>query len=348
MGTGVDRVPVFLLTGFLGSGKTTLLNALLKAPAFANTAVIVNEFGAIGLDHFLIEQGSDSVVLLEAGCLCCTIADSLHETLADLNSRKVRGDVPAFTRVIVETTGLADPAPILNTLLGNRMVTDHYRLEAVVATVDAQHAVTELAAHSEVEKQIAVADRLVLTKVDLVASSQELMARLDELNPRAPVIESRAGTAALEAFAPLDRHRLTAEPAREAAHAHRHGHDVNRHDAHIRAHCLIVEDPASWAGLAAWWRLVSATCGDRLLRCKGLLRIRDTNEIIFIQGVQRVFHRPERLGDWPDRDHRSRLVCITRDIDEAELRQTLDALQLPPGSDPDLPLFQRSERRNLQ
>jgi G3E family GTPase len=348
MDAGVDRVPVFLLTGFLGSGKTTLLNAVLKAPAFANTAVIVNEFGAIGLDHFLIEQSRDSVVLLEAGCLCCTIADSLHETLADLNSRKVRGDVPAFTRVIVETTGLADPAPILNTLLGNRLVTDHYRLEALVATVDAQHAVAELAAHSEVAKQIAVADRLVVTKLDLVAFPEELRARLNELNPRAPVIESQAGAAALEAFAPLDHHRLTAEPAWEADHPHGHTLDVNRHDANIRAHCFTVEDPASWAGLAAWCRLVSATYGDQLLRCKGLLRIRDTNEIIFIQGVQRIFHRPERLREWPDRDPRSRLVCITRDVDEAELRQTLDALQLPPGSDPDLPLFQRSDRRNLQ
>ncbi|MEP6656042.1 MAG: GTP-binding protein [Betaproteobacteria bacterium] len=344
----MDRVPVYLLTGFLGSGKTTLLNTLLKAPFFANTAVIVNEFGEIGLDHFLIERSQDNVVLLEAGCLCCTIADSLHETLADLNFRKIRGEVPAFTRVIVETTGLADPAPILNTLLGNRLVTDHYRLEAAIVTVDAQHAMSELAAHAEVAKQIAMADRLVVTKLDLVPFPAQLLARLNELNPRAPVIESRAGAAALEAFAPIDRHRLFSEPVPDSDRADDHSHDVNRHDAHIRAHCFTVEDPASWAGLAAWWRLVSETYGDRLLRCKGVLRICDTNEIVFIQGVQRIFHRPERLADWPDTDHRSRLVCITRDVDESELRLTLDALQLPSGSDPNVPLSELKLRRNPQ
>ena len=339
-----DRVPVYLLTGFLGSGKTTLLNALLKDPAFANTAVIVNEFGEIGLDHFLIERSHDNVVLLEAGCLCCTISDSLHETLADLNGRKVRGDIPPFTRVIVETTGLADPAPILNTLLGHRLVTDHYRLEAAIVTIDAQHALSELAAHAEVAKQIAVADRLVVTKLDLVPFPTELLSRLKQLNPAAPIVESHAGDAALKAFAPLERHRIEGEPAPRHDHAHGDSRDVNRHDAHIRAHCFVVEDPASWAGVAAWWRLVSETCGDRLLRCKGLLRVRDTDEIVFIQGVQRVFHRPERLAGWPDPDHRSRLVCITRDVDESEMRPTLAALQLPPGSDPNVTLCELNPR----
>src|SRR6185436_10551987 len=180
-----ERVPVSLLTGFLGSGKTTLLNTLLKAPEFANTAVIVNEFGAIGLDHYLVEKGSDNVVLLEAGCLCCTIADSLDETLADLHSRKVRGVIPPFARVIIETTGLADPAPILNTLLGHRLVTDYYRLDAVIVTVDAQHALAEMTAQQEVVKQIAVADRLVVTKLDVAPAASDLFARLEQLNPRA-------------------------------------------------------------------------------------------------------------------------------------------------------------------
>ena len=160
-------VPVFLLSGFLGSGKTTLLNRLLEHPAFTNTAVIVNEFGEIGLDHLLIAQSSDNVVLLEGGCLCCTIADSLHETLADLNFRKVRGEIPAFERVIIETTGLADPAPILNTLLGHRLVTDHYRLEAVIVAVDALHALANISDAPEVALQIAVADRLIITKCDI-------------------------------------------------------------------------------------------------------------------------------------------------------------------------------------
>ena len=337
MTAGVERVPVFLLTGFLGSGKTTLLNALLKRPEFANTAVIVNEFGEIGLDHFLIERSQDNVVLLEAGCLCCTIADSLHETLADLNFRRVRGDIPPFARVVIETTGLADPAPILNTLLGNRLVTDHYRLEGVVVTVDAQHALAELDAHAESVKQVAVADRLAVTKLDMVAMPAELHARLVALNPRAEVVESREGEAALHAFAPIDTHRVAA--ATYADHDHDHEHrdhaaEVNRHDAHVKAHCFVVDDPASWAGVAAWWRVMTEACGDRLLRCKGILRIHDTGEIVFVQGVQRVFHRPERLPGWPDADHRSRLVCITRDVEPEVLRAALGALQLPPGSDP--------------
>ncbi len=375
METGKDLTPVFLLTGFLGSGKTTLLNALLKAPEFANTAVVVNEFGEIGLDHFLIERSQDNVVLLEAGCLCCTISDSLHETLAELNARRVRGEIPAFTRVVIETTGLADPAPIVSTLLGNRLVTDHYRLDAVIVTVDAQHVVEGIKAHPEVAKQIAVADRLVLTKADLAPPDTGLFEQLKQLNPVAPIITSTEGAGALQAFAALPRHRVEVFGAdvqgqrhKHAHHGHEHGphehghdhahqheqhehgaqssHNVNRHDAHIRAHCLVIGHPASWAGIAAWWRLVSTLLGDRLLRCKGIVRIEDTGEIVFLQGVQRVLHRPERLAGWPDADHRSRLVCISRDVDEAQLRATLFALDLPVGSDPETALIQFQDRKN--
>ena len=327
----MSRVPVYLLSGFLGSGKTTLLNALLKAPEFANTAVVVNEFGEIALDHLLIERSREGVMLLEAGCLCCTIADSLHETLADLNFRKVRGEVPAFERVVIETTGLADPAPILNTLLGNPLVTDHYTLDGVVITVDAQHALAGLDAHPEVAKQIALADRIVVTKLDIADSAAQLMPRLARLNPAAVVLESRRGSAALAAFAPGDMNRVRDLPARPVLPRHRHG--TNRHDEHIRAYAFVLEKPVSWAGIAAWSRLAAATFGDRLLRCKGLLEIPDTGEIVFVQSVQRVFHRPERLRGWPDADHRSRITCIGRDVDEAELRLSLRALSLPAGSE---------------
>jgi G3E family GTPase len=330
--TPSEKLPVALLTGFLGSGKTSLLNALLKAPAFANTAVIVNEFGEIGLDHALMSASTDNVVLLEAGCLCCTIADSLHETLADLYFRRVRGELPPFERVLVETTGLADPAPILNTLLGHRLVTDHYRFDAAIVTVDALHAPGQLERHREVAKQIAVADRLVVTKVDTATAAQveEVESLLRGLNPGAKIFRSRQGSAALEAFRDLTVQAKTLgdyEP-------HRHGHDVNRHDEHVRAHCFFLDGPVSWSGVAAWSRLVVDTLGERLLRCKGLIEIAETGEIVFLQGVQRVFHKPERLPGWPDADRRSRLVCITRDADEAEVRRTLPALRLPAGSDP--------------
>ena len=324
--------PVFLVTGFLGSGKTTLLNAVLRSPGFANTAVIVNEFGDIGLDHLLVAQSQDNVVLLDAGCLCCTVADSLHETLADLNARKVRGDVPPFARVIIETTGLADPAPIVNTLLGNRLVTDHYLLDAVIVTVDSRHGLSELDNHAEVAKQIAMADRLVVTKLDLGPLPDALEARLTRLNPAATLLDSRDIDTPAAAFAPSERHRIPGQLSE--AGPHHHSRDVNRHDERIRAHGFVLAGAVSWSGIAAWWQLLTQTLGDRLLRMKGIVQIADAGEIVFLQGVQRVFHRPERLEGWPDADHRSRLVCITRDVDEAQLRMTLDALALPAGSDP--------------
>jgi G3E family GTPase len=329
-----EKLPVFLLTGFLGSGKTSLLNALLKAPAFANTAVVVNEFGEIGLDHALVRSSADNVVLLEAGCLCCTIADTLHETLADLYFRRVRGEVPPFERVVVETTGLADPAPILNTLLGNRLVTDHYRLAAAIVTVDAMHFESEVISHREVAKQIAVADRLLITKVDL-APAEHVEQCVRAMNPAAEVIRSRNGSAALQAFA---SHSSANVRVHDYSQDHPHAHDVNRHDERVRAHCFALDGPVSWSGVTAWSRLVVDVLGDRLLRCKGLVEIAETGEIVFLQGVQRVFHAPERLAGWPDADHRSRLVCITRDAAESEVKRTLPALELPPGSDPNIRL----------
>ena len=330
------KLPVFLLTGFLGSGKTSLLNALLKAPPFANSAVVVNEFGAIGLDHALVQSSTDNVVLLEAGCLCCTIADSLHETLADLHFRRVRGEVPPFERVVIETTGLADPAPILNTLLGHKLVTGHYRLDAVIVTVDAEHVEQELERHREVAKQIAVADRLVITKVDRVPERQ--VAAVEEivrsLNPGAELFCSRQASAALAAFSATSSQSRTLS----AYEAHSHAHDVNRHDEHVRAHCFVLDAPVSWSGIAAWSQVLVDTLGDGLLRCKGLVQVGETGEIVFLQGVQRVFHAPERLPGWPDADHRSRIVCITRDVDDAEIRRTLPALELPAGSDPKITL----------
>lgn len=349
------RTPVFVLSGFLGSGKTTLLNRVLKTPAFANTAVIVNEFGEIGLDHLLIAQASDNVVLLDSGCLCCTIAESLHETLADLHFRKQRGELPPFERVIIETTGLADPMPILNTLLGNRLVTDHYCLSAVVNTVDAQHCLDGLARYAEVAKQLAVADRLVLTKLDLVELAPELAAALSRLNPNAQRLNASDPSVLRDAFAPAQPYRVEARNAEalRSTHEHHvavdsHHHDVNRHDASIRADSWIIDDEVTWAGLAAWWRVVVDRFGDRMLRCKGLLRIADSGEIIFIQGVQRVFHRPERLPDWPDADHRSRLVCITRDVDATELRHTLINLKRAAGSLPEIAYPDLAQQRMPQ
>lgn len=330
----MNRIPVHVVSGFLGSGKTTLLNRLLRRPEFAATAVIVNEFGEIGLDHFLIERASDNVVLLDSGCLCCTIVDSLHETLAQLRYRRMRGEIPPFEQVVVETTGLAEPGPILNVILGHPLVRDHFRLERLVATVDALHAPQGVHDRPEVARQIALADALIITKLDLVADATEVDALVDALNPEAQRYDARHPDAFVRAFQGQSRDRLSAAP--DAGYAQRTVYRRPQHALGVRSQAFVLERPPTWAGVAAWWRLVRDHFGDRLLRCKGLLEIADTGEIVFIQAVQRVFHTPERLPGWPDDDHRSRLVCITASVDDAELRASVKALSLEAGVNPSL------------
>lgn len=309
------RIPIFLLTGFLGSGKTTLLNRLLREPAMAQTAVVVNEFGAIGLDQHLIAQVSDNVVLLESGCLCCTLGESLQETLADLQLRQRHGEIPPFKRVVIETTGLADPAPIMNTLLGHRLVTDHFALNSVVATADAENLLEQLAAHRETEKQLAVADRIVITKVDRVSAAKLSSVRSAILaaNSTAKILQSQPESVAENAFALRDTHHVPAPNQSTGTYRYQPAPET-RHAANIEAHCLWLTDSVSWENLATWQQYMINRFGDRMLRVKGLLRIADDEAIVFIQGVQRVFHRPERLTTWPDQDSRGRIVFIARDV----------------------------------
>lgn len=336
------RLPVHVLTGFLGSGKTTLLNRLIAQPGFSSTAVIVNEFGAIGLDHLLVESSADNVVLLDSGCLCCTLGASLQETLADLARRRHRRDIPAFERVVIETTGLADPAPILNTLLGHSLVTDHYRLASTLVTVDSQHAIVELDTQPEPAKQIALADAIVLTKLDVGPADPALADRIAALNPFAPRVDARniggvmdtlVGTAARVATAPAAR----ASPV-GASEGVSWSHAEAVHASDVHSHCFVLEQPPTWAGIAAWWHVASEAFGNRLLRCKGIVSIRESGQIVVLQTVQGVFHAPERLAEWPDGDLRSRLVCITRGVSADDLRRSLLALDLPEGTPPQLSL----------
>ena len=314
------KTPVFLLTGFLGSGKTTLLNAALRTPALANTAVVVNELGEIGLDNLIIAQASDNVVLLDAGCLCCVNTGALHETLADLAGRRARGEIPPFARVIIETSGVADPAPLLNVLLGHPLATAEYRLEAVICAVDAEHFLASRAKYPELDKQAAVAERIVVTKRDL-ANPAPVIAFLKDLNPEADLIEG-AGDAFLKYTRPRNLLGSLASlgPIRR-----------REHFSGIRAHAFRPLPPVTWAGWAAWSRLVAVEFGDRLIRVKGLLKMEDSGEVVFVQGVQGVFHPPLRFRDWPD-DHGNRLVCIARDLRQAEIEATLPALNTAPGT----------------
>jgi G3E family GTPase len=357
-----QRIPVTVLTGFLGSGKTTLLNKLLRRPELADTAVIINEFGEIGLDHLLVEKSDDEgMVTLNSGCLCCTVRGDLVRTMSELFLKRSRGEVSQFKRMVVETTGLADPAPILHTLMTDPLLASRYRLDGVVTTVDGVNGASTLDNHEEAIKQAAVADRLLLTKVDIADAPKlaELRHRLQHLNPGAEAISITAGEIDPDAIlnaglynpetksADVKRwlHEEAYEGSHDHGHGHKHGHDhghahddhghehgydhgeqdphnVNRHDDRIKAFCMTFDEPMSWSTVAAAFDALVTYRGPDLLRMKGILNVKDTDKPVVIHGVQHVFHPPATLDAWPEGDDRkSRVVFITRDIAESTIRK---------------------------
>jgi G3E family GTPase len=337
----LSLIPVTLLTGFLGSGKTTVLNHILKQPEMAATAVIINEFGEIGLDHLLVERSSEDVVLLNSGCLCCTVRGDIVETLTNLFVDRVKGKVPFFTRVAIETTGLADPAPILHTLMTDPIVAARYMLDGVVTTIDAVNGTGTLDRQPEAVKQAAVADRLLLTKTDLAdgEARQTLEARLKSLNPSAavvPVAQGAVDPAVLFNLGFYDPATKSADVgrwlrdeafARGDTHEHQHA-DVNRHDDRIRAFCITRERPISWAALSAWLDGLATMRGDDLLRLKAIVALSDRpDQPVILHGVQHLFHPPVLLPEWPSEDHRTRMVFITRDLPQQAIEATLTAFE---------------------
>jgi G3E family GTPase len=330
-------LPTTLITGFLGSGKTTLLNGLLAHDGMADTAVIINEFGEIGLDHLLIERAFEDAVLLKSGCICCTVRGDLVDTMASLVERRDRGEIPPFSRVAIETTGLADPAPILHTIMAEPTLQPLYRVDRVVTTVDAANALSQLDAHYEAAKQVALADRLVLTKTDLVsaATRDAVLARLKALNPLAPVAIVIQGQVSPDLFFGDDAPGPDLRPGRMAAAAalgHEHQHDEHDGDRDHMAHhhgistmSVTRDEPVEWPRLRAWLTALASLKGPDLLRVKGIVHVAGRAGPVVIHGVQHVFHPPVELKAWPDADRRTRIVFITRNIKAEALAQSFTA-----------------------
>ena len=307
-------VSVNIITGFLGSGKTTLLRSLLVDPAMDETAVLINEFGVVGLDHLLVRKIDDEVVLLASGCICCTIQSDLVESLAELFAKRDRGEVPRFRRVIIETTGLADPAPIVHLLMTDDLLSRRCRVDGVVTTVDALNGGNQFDAHFVSVKQAAMADLIALTKTDLVSDDAALRSRLAHLNPAAPILPCpHGGLRPAQLFAGgamLDVGRWL----RREAYCNGTGGGGHRHDARISSHCLTVDAPVPWDGFAAWLESLLASRGEEILRTKGILNIVGRDRPTIIQGVQHIFHPPIEIDAWTGDDRRSHIVFISQDI----------------------------------
>jgi len=360
----MDKIWVTLITGFLGSGKTTLLNTLLEHPDMSQAAIIVNEFGEIGLDYDLVERSDENVIQLANGCLCCSVKSDLIDTFRDLYIQRNAGTIPFFDRVIIETTGIADPAPVLQIILTNPMIFNHFALDGVVTTVDTINGVSSLDRFPECVKQAAIADRLIITKIDMVENDKQikiLEKRLRVLNPAAPIIATTTQdanpsdlfgtgifdptTKALdfENWLQADAYEnqevsepagtVLAEPDKEAlAYYEKYGHSPaevdHHHDPSINSFVMVKENPISLNTLSMFLEGLTKEAGPDLLRVKGIIHVHERpDQPAVIQGAQQIFHSIDWMDKWPSDDKRTRIVFITRNIDQEYIEETYNLIE---------------------
>ena len=326
----INQIPVTVITGFLGSGKTTLLSSILKKKEMQKTAVIINEFGEIGLDHALIEHTNKNIVELQSGCICCTIQGDLNKTLIDLFDKMMNGKVSSFNRILIETTGLANPVPIIHTLMNSIELIRIYSLDGVITVVDSINGEKTLDLHEESLKQLALAEKIIISKTDIVDKDEikSLVFRIKEINPVSQIIFSKFGNIPLEeifglgAYDPYKKSAdvknwLAAEKYKDKKHHHHH--DVNRHNENIRAFSMMSENPVNMIAFSFFRDMITAALGANLLRMKGIVNIAGEERPAVIHGVQHIFHPVQWLETWPDNDRRTKLVFITQNIKKEQI-----------------------------